>query len=236
MACTDIAVIVVLTMFVANGAYHGLLRSLVGPLCLTSSIAGYYVFLATHDISTGLVVSVLCPILLGWALNTLINKWLNAAPNQIMLPSRIGGAAVNFVWGGTFIALPLLLFTLLPTNISSLGTIRKDVIVSKTYLLLEEITFGNNKLPSPAADCPTGACAISQAAVDALAADKEIRELQADERVQNIINDPAIRAAIEKHNIAQLLNNPAIIDILGDPAFLAKILKVSPKIRMKLSL
>jgi hypothetical protein len=235
MAWTDITVCVILTMLISKGAYQGFLGSLIGPACfIIGSVAGYLAFLATHNLAIGIFIAFFAPFPLAWIIHLLIRARFGDQAPQIDPFSRLGGAAISLVWGGGTLILLLLLLTLLPLKGTRLEPLRRDMNSSITYHLLEDAILSKKKPPKPPADCPTGACAMSQADIKALASDQDVDDLLADERVQRMINDPVIQEAIKKKDVSSLLSNPAIMELVQDPQFLGKVLKVYPKIRERM--
>ena len=235
MTWTDISVFLLLTFLTANGAYQGFLRSLFGPISFVLGTAtAYAVFFTTRNIIAAAFAVILAPVFFTWAFNVIIRIWNGDVTPKFTFLSRFAGAAMNLVWNGTFIGLTMLFLAILPLKDSRLNAVRLDMKASLTYHLLEQATGGNKKPPAPPVDCPSGACSMNKADLDALATDKELVDIQNDERVKNLVNDPALREAIEKKDFPKLFANPTIISLLQDPQFITKILKVYPKIRARM--
>ena len=177
MTWTDISVFLLLTFLTANGAYQGFLRSLFGPISFVLGTAtAYAVFFTTRNIIAAAFAVILAPVFFTWAFNVIIRIWNGDVTPKFTFLSRFAGAAMNLVWNGTFIGLTMLFLAILPLKDSRLNAVRLDMKASLTYHLLEQATGGNKKPPAPPVDCPSGACSMNKADLDALATDKELSD------------------------------------------------------------
>jgi uncharacterized membrane protein required for colicin V production len=238
LSWTDIIVFTILAILAGNGTYQGFLRSLVGPgSFVIASAVGYHVFLVTHQFMVGLFLAVLGPLLLTWGVNSFIKIKLGDKPTTLTFISRIGGAIINLLWGGSILLLTLLMVTMLPLKQTGLDAIKKDMEASFTYRALEKVIVGKKQVVKNITpqDCLNGLCSLTAEDLADLQSDKDIQDLMNDPRIQKIINDPELRDAAERRDIPGLLKSPAMMELSQDPALIAKFFKVYPKIKARIN-
>jgi|GEM_PF-2515941 len=235
-ATTDIVVIILLIIMAANGAYQGLLRSLVGPVALIISlILSVLIYISTKNFIATFLTGVLGPFFLGWIIVSALKHWLNSdeAP-RLSIVSRVGGQIVNLVWGSIVIFLTIAFLAFFPFNRYELAGVSKDVRRSASFRLIEPMfidkALHSAPLPDPAA-CEAGLCAAGVQDMQTLTADPQIQAIMNDPRVQKLQEDPDAQKAMENRDFAALVNNPVIQELTMDPQFLMKALKAYPKIQ-----
>jgi hypothetical protein len=236
LAITDIIVIVLLIILAANGAYQGLLRSLVGPVSLILSLlTGILLYLSTKLFSAAFLCVVLGPFFYGWILVTLLKKWLNPddAPRLSML-SRVGGQVVNLAWGGLISLVTVAFLAFFPFNRFDLGGVSKDVRRSLTFRMIEPLfisgALSNNKPINPYG-CITDLCSVNEESAEKLLADPNVLAIMSDPRIQKLQNDPETQKALETRDYRAILASPVVRELSQDPKFLIQVLKVYPKIQ-----
>jgi hypothetical protein len=233
---TDVAVIVFLVILAANGAYQGLLRSLVGPVSLLLSLAtSVVVYFVTKSFSATFLTTVLSPLFYGWAIVVLIKKFLN--PNEspeLSMVSRVMGQVVNLVWGSLLVFVAVAFLAFFPFDRFDLAGVSKDVRRSFTYRLVEPVFL--NKLiakataPAPLT-CAADLCSAPEADLQTLSNDPDIQTIMNDPRIQKMMDDPAAQKAIEAQDFSAILGNPAVQELTQDPQFIIKAIKAYPKIQ-----
>jgi hypothetical protein len=236
LAITDIIVIVLLVILAANGAYQGLLRSLVGPVALLISLLlSVFVYFSTKSFSASFLTAVLGPFFFAWIIVSALKRWLNSEESpRLSIVSRVGGQVVNVVWGSIVIFLTIAFLAFFPFNRFDLPGVSKDIHRSFCYRLIEPMFINkalNYEKPLNPADCEAGLCSASEKDLEALAADPQIQAILNDPRVQRLYNDPAAQIAIKNKDYRAILDNPAIRELSQDPRFLIQALKVYPKIQ-----
>jgi hypothetical protein len=237
MTITDITVIVLLVISAANGAHQGFIRSLVGPTALVISlIASIFVYLATKNFSAAFLTALLGPFFLAWIIVTIIKKCLNtdAAP-QVSAISRIGGQAVNLIWGSIAILLTVAFLAFFPFDRFDLPGISKDIRRSFTFRIVQPL-FLNKALDKGTASaapsgCLTDFCSTSEEDLQKLSADPAIQAIMTDPRIQKLQEDSALQKAIETRDYGAIINNPTVRELTQDPQFLLKAFKAYPKIQ-----
>jgi hypothetical protein len=236
LTITDMTVIVLLVILAANGAYQGLLRSLVGPVALIISlILTGFVYLSTKSFSATFLTAILSPFFFAWIIVSALKKWLNSeeAP-RLSIVSRVGGQIVNVVWGSIVIFVTIAFLAFFPFNRFDLAGVSKDVHRSVSFRLIEPMFIDKalhyEPRPDPAT-CEAGLCSTSEQDLQALASDPQIQAIMNDPRVQRLQNDPDAQKAMENRDYGALVNNPTIRELTMDPQFLIKALKAYPKIQ-----
>jgi hypothetical protein len=234
LAVTDIAVITILVILAANGAYQGFVRSLIGPVALVLSlVVSGFVYLATKSFSLSFLIGIIGPFFFAWVITAGLSKFIHPADvPQLTMISRVMGQLVNLAWGSVVMGFLVAFLAMFPFEQYQLYGVSKDVRQSYSYRVVLPVLSGGRIQPPPAqTNCSLGVCSASPDDLQALADDKEIQEIMNDPRMQALINDPAVQKAAETQNVQALLRNPSIQALTQDPAFLFKVMKVYPKIR-----
>jgi hypothetical protein len=236
LTITDMTVIALLVILAVNGAHQGFIRALVGPVSLTISlVASIFVYLGTKNFSASFLTAALGPFFFAWIIVTLLKKWLNSdeAP-RVSLASRLGGQAVNIIWGSLLILLTISFLAFFPFNSFDLPGVSKDIRHSFTFRIVQPIFINSAIAKGEAAavpDCETGLCSTSEQEMQTLASDPNIMAIMNDPRVQKMINDPTVQNAMKAKDYRAIMGNPAIRELSQDPQFLLKALKAFPKIQ-----
>ncbi len=234
MNFTDICFILVLTILSITGYYRGFLRTIIGPLAfLAATGAAFLFFKKTNNVLTAMSIGLFGPIFLGWLINLLLDNTFLRNKLPVTSPlSRFGGLLFNAAWGG-FIFLSLLaILIIMPLDVFNLRDVNDNARASMTYKIFKDsFTSLGITPPNEAKKCASGACSMSNEKKRELASDDEMQEIMNDPRVLKLISDPAMQAAIEKQDIAAIMSNPIIFELGKDPAFIAKAMRIYPKIK-----
>lgn len=200
---TDATILIILALIVANGAHQGFLRSLGGPASLLIGlIPGTLCYILTKNILSGLLAGTFSVFLLTWLINSVIRARFSDTSSRLTVIGRIAGGTVNLLWGGSILFVFLLILTLVPLKRFGLASFAQDMDHSLTYTTIARII---SKAPP---------------------AKKQINPaLTNDQRIKNLLNDPAVHQAAEIRDFRQLLANPAVTAVAKDPSLLLKILQ-----------
>ncbi|MEI7998300.1 MAG: CvpA family protein [Candidatus Omnitrophota bacterium] len=207
MAITDIVVLLSSAFLVLQGARRGFFGSLLGPLALIfASIISIIYFIGTKNFFISLCIGLLGPLLLTWIFRFFFHSWnkLTNPDGNLTAASRIGGAILSLSWGIGMITITLLLFSLMPPTNKPLHFASNDLQKSIFYHLIKPLNFlapDENKPKSPQDD---------------------IKTLSADQRIQDIINDPQLVESIRNKDYSSIMSNPKIIALTQDPVLLKR--------------
>lgn len=235
MTYTDGIVIAILTIMGASGATRGFVRSLIGPAALLLSIGiswVWYQLTASYLIS--LLISIIAPFILSRIAEEILKLWTppDGRP-RISLLDRIGGQMLALVFGGAVVLLSIALLGIIPLERWELGNANKDIKGSYTFSLVRPTLIKNGLLSDAPIkkDCPDNLCSMDEGQLASIADEKEIQAFLADPRIQKIMLDPEIQKAAAERNFLKILSHPVIKDLSSDPAFMARALKLFPKIQ-----
>lgn len=206
MTITDIVTILLSIVLILSGFNRGFLNSLLGPISLIiATILSIIYYKATNDVPKSLCIGLFGPFILGWFLRSCVNSWfsLSGAQGSPSLLSRIAGALLTLSWGMVMFIISVLLLAIIPPVNKPLDYLYRDIHNSHFYQLIKF-------LDAYAADKPT-----SQTDLNALSEDK---------RIQDVVNDPSIREAINKKDYSALMSNPKIAALIQDPTLMKKML------------
>lgn len=234
MNFTDMSFIAVLGVLMVAGYFRGFLRTIIGPcsLCI-ATVGAYYLFKHTHNPISALTLGLFGPMFLGLIINLILdNTVLRGKPPQVSTISQIAGALFNLAWGALVCLSILAGLVVIPLDTFGLGDINQNVRTSMTYHLLKDrlATFGVIP-PDDIKACTTGTCSMVKPGQEQLMNDKDVQEVLNDPRILKLVSDPAMQAAIEKQDVAAMISNPVIFELGQDPAFIAKAMRIYPKIK-----
>lgn len=208
MTVTD-AIIVFCSIFLLwKGAAQGFLVSLLGPLALIfATIVSIVYYIWTKDLFISLCIGLLGPFILAWIFHFFLRSWtqMTNPTGKLSLTSRIGGAALTWIWGMIMVGITVLLLGMAPPINKPLRMMYEDIHTSFAYHMLKPFDFSavENK------DQPT-----------------DLQSLYQDKRLQDIINDPQIIAAVHHQDYTALMSNPKIVALTQDPALIKKMMAI----------
>ncbi|MFH0754559.1 MAG: CvpA family protein [Candidatus Omnitrophota bacterium] len=231
---TDVTFLTIIAVLTIIGYFRGLLRTVVGPVSFGAALlVAFFLYQKTHNPIITLSVGLFGPVFLGAVINTIINHTImrNKIPEPSTL-SRITGAAFNCLWGSIICLTILAGLIVMPLDAFRLGDINNNARGSITYALLRKPFASKGIISSYEAQaCVSGVCTMSEKDQNKLAADKDVQEIMNDPRVLRLMASPAIQGAIDAQDYTALFSNPIVMELGQDPEFLAKALRVYPKIK-----
>ncbi|MDP3793616.1 MAG: CvpA family protein, partial [Candidatus Uhrbacteria bacterium] len=175
MAVTDIFLFMIEVLALLRGASRGFVRSVIGPcaLIIATGLAFLY-YKVTKDIGVSLAIGVLVPFALSLILKMILGSINASGRVRSGFFSRLAGSIITAVWVAV-LALPIIfVLTFLPPIHPSITALRKDIHRSFSYSLLT--------LFIPAEPATTDA----------------VKDLREDQRMQALLNDPAVVRALQK--------------------------------------
>ncbi len=203
---TDIAIFLVILIFIMKGAIRGFWASLLHPLATALSLgAAYYHYKTMHNAAIALLIAIAGPIIL-YLLFKCIGMLIRSPEDQQQpsIISRILGSIITVVWGA-LIFIPLIyVFTILPNFFASQQPITKDIhqsVIMKPIIDKFKPKPDNNTKPVT------------------------LETLVKDPRIQDIANDPEIRKMAQEKDYIGLMKNPKVLEIAKDPELVKRLLE-----------
>ncbi|MBI3314318.1 MAG: CvpA family protein [Candidatus Omnitrophica bacterium] len=209
MTVTDICLFLIEALALLRGASRGFARSVIGPcaLVIATGVAFLY-YRATKDIGVSLAIGLLGPIALSLILKMILGSINASGRVKSGFFSRLAGAVITAAWVAVLTLPIIFVLTFLPPVHSSITALRKDIHRSFSYSLLTSF------IPA-------------EPAIGHADAVKDLRE---DQRMQALLNDPAIARALQRKDYAALLSNPKVMESAQDPQFIQKLLSAYQQI------
>jgi uncharacterized membrane protein required for colicin V production len=223
---TDIIIILLTIFLILKGAFRGFWFSLLTPI---STIIGYIAALAyfkiTDNILHAILIGVLGPIILFFLLRYILFCFIDHE-NKKYAPSFISGllgSIVTVAWGFIFIVPLIYLLTFFPPINPTMVDINKDVkssiVLKDVFKILNEKFLGEKKSDGKKSTIANETDSNST------------KNLIKNPKIQDIINDPEIKAAAEAKDYKKLLSNKKIIAITQDPELVKMLLLEFRKIK-----
>jgi len=210
MAVTDIFLFLIEVLALLRGASRGFARSVIGPcaLIIATGLAFLY-YRVTKDIGVSLAIGVLVPFALSLILKMILGSINASGRVQSGFFSRLAGAIITAVWVAV-LALPIVfVLAFLPPIHPSITALRKDIHRSFSYNLLTPFI--------PAEPATTDA----------------VKDLREDQRMQALLNDPAVVRALQRKDYVALMSNPKVMASAQDPQFIQKVISAYRQIQQK---
>lgn len=232
LTTVDYAVIGILLYFFYRGCCKGLFKTLIGPLALVIAWVGAYIYYQkTKNFGISLVLCVIGPFIVTLVLSVFLKLWHKATKDKSELPtsSRILGGLFNVAWGGSYIAILLLIAGMIPLRFGWIKRAQDPILESHSYRLVKKWTERN--MPAASLDLEKITDVFEDP--DKLAqfeSTSEYQELMADERLQDMYADKEVAEQLRTKNYGQLLTNPKFQAVFEDPELLKKIFALNQKI------
>lgn len=212
MAVTDIFLFLIEVLALLRGASRGFARSVIGPfaLIIATGLAFLY-YRVTKDIGVSLAIGVLGPFALSLILKMILGSINASGKVRSGFFSRLAGSIITAAWVA-LLALPIIfVLTFLPPVHPSITALRKDIHRSFSYSLLTPF------IPA-------------EPAIGDVDAVKDLRE---DQRMQVLLNDPAVVRALQRKDYVALMSNPKVMASAQDPQFIQKVISAYRQIQQK---
>lgn len=219
---TDLIVILVIAFLLWRGSSRGILQSLIGPFAFITATAGAYLYYqSTHNILISLAIGILGPMVLYWTLLILLRSIakLLGGETQPNILSRIAGAAVTTAWGLIIFIPIIIMLSLFPNFHPKIKEMTTDIKNSRTYASIRPYLKWLN-LPEDKAQVVAAPSVHKSKPIHTNA----LAEIQEDKHMQELLNDPVLKEALEQKNYAALLSNPKIMQMAQDPEFVKKLM------------
>jgi hypothetical protein len=202
-----------LAIFFLSGWLRGFLRSLVGPIafifCFLSAVIFYDL---NRNILMAAVITFAGTIALALGLSLLlaitlasINKELRG---KVFLLSRILGAAVNVSWQANILFIGLIIFSICPTEQTTLTRLQSEVSESTM------VAFYKSKIVSKSNEYQALIASLQSIRdpneIKIIMQTKEFKDFQADPKLQAFANDPDVITALEEKDMIKILKAPTL--------------------------
>ena len=221
MDITDFITFFLSLFFLARGAMRGFVQSLTLPFSIiVTTVLSIIYFQLTKEIILSLVIGLIGPFLMDFALKLLLITFAKATNTEIKpnALSRLGGSLLTLAWGWVFIAFTLVLLAVLPPWGKIMTNVHENVLKSASFAMVKpwsESLFAGSK---------------QNAAVEATPSSGEAKTLAEDPRFQQVLQDPEVQKAIDAHDMVKLMRNPKMMEltrqIMSDPETLKKVMAV----------
>ena len=229
---TDHIILGALLLLFLKGWFQGFLKTLLGPAALIIGCAmGFVYYQKTQSLAMSLLISITSPFILTILISLILKFWHKAVNNNAPLPliSRLLGSLISVAWGGSYLAILLILIGIIPIRFGWFEKIQKNVTTSTSYALLAQWSGG--RLSTTSLDMKR----ISEiyrdpAAFKKFQSTKEFEDLIGDERLKELFSDEKTAEQLRSQNLSQLLSNPKIQAVLQDKELLKKVFALNKKI------
>ncbi len=230
---TDAIIIISVFFCLWRGACRGFLKSIFAPIAfIIATTVAFSLFKITGNIFIGLGVGLLGPMCIYWFLVFILRSFgqLVGEENQPNLISRLSGAGITAAWG-LVLTLPLVLVLSFMPNVHPIvSRVTTDIKNSQVYNMIKPLKdlFSQPAKNIPPKNASGGTMVVGPSTQKSSAATAStgdpIQDLVHDMRMQDLINDPVIKKAIEEKNYATLLASPLILEMAQDPQFIKKLM------------
>jgi len=209
----------------------GFLRTLLGPISLIiGTILAYLYYAKEGSLVFTLLISILAPFIINFLLIIILKAW-NKALNKdksLSLMSRLTAGTMSIIWSGIWITLTLTFLIIAPIELAWYKNLRKDVLESKTYYLVDKVI--GNKITGSARNLNQVTNIFKDPQrLKKLSSTEEYRELISDKKIQALLSDNETLAQIENQEISKLISNSKIQDLMKDKEVLKKIFALHGK-------
>ena len=228
---TDIILGVLSLLFFISGYSKGLLKTLLGPICLIiAGIASYaYFTYIKPDILIALAISILGPIPL-WIIGGLILNLIHTVnqDKKSFSVTRILGGLIHSAWCLSMILLVLFTIVLIPNKFETLAKVQNSIRQSASFKITNKL-LGNHFDQGTKHIQGTTNFFKSKENLAALESTKEYKALINHPKMKALLNDPKLVDAIENKNYMALMSNPKMQELLRDPEIMKLMLKMNEK-------
>ena len=222
---TDYIVAGLLCVFLIRGWRQGLGRALLGPAALLFSM-GLSIFI--YQKISSLLLSFLSLVFAPFIFYIFFGQWIKflkkinqkkEKENFSFSPNRLAGSLLNTLWAGTGVLILLIMLTLIPSPKMIVQKIQGDILLSKTYFVLKQLTA---QTPLSLTDIQNTASVFNDPVkLKNLQSSPEYQSLMAEEKIQAILADKKTMRQIERNDFLKLLTNPKL-QALGEDKEAAK--------------
>jgi len=226
---TDIVIGFFLILFIWEGWSNGLLRTLIGPVCviLCCLFASLY-FDVTDNIVIAFFIAVAGSVILGIIVSVLFMWWRKSVDkkyrNAVFPGSRTAGAAISLTWLGGLTIAAFLLFAFLPTSLNAMQKIQQDIDQSRICQWSSDNIF--TRMPLSRRIFSVLSIFKDKERLTELTNSIEFKTFLADPKVEAIAQDPRIVQLCENKRIVTLLFHPKITGLLRDSRVMQKLTRV----------
>ena len=229
---TDYIAAVSLLYFFYSGWRKGFFRTLLGPISLIAGcLMAFIYYQKNHNIVASMGICILGPFIIHFLISIVLKIWHKAVNDDAPLSfiSRLFGGSFSVLWGGTYLAMMLILIGMVPIHVGWFEKAQKDVLASKSYTFIN--TLVNEKIPIAIPDIKKIASTFEDPAkLKALENTEELEALRADDRLQDLFSDEETAEQIKNKNYGKLLVNPKMQEVFQNEELLKKIFALNKRI------
>ena len=229
---TDYITIGALFYFFYNGWRKGFLKTLLGPISLIAGcVIGYSHYQKTQNIATSLAICVISPFIINILASMILKLWHKAVNNDIppSMISRLSGSAFSILWGGSYVAIMLILIAVVPLRFGWFEKVQNDVLGSRSYALINERV--GDKIPDGLLDIKKVVSILQDPAkLEKFESSEEFKVLKKDTRLKELFADEETAEQIRNKDYGGLLSNPKMQSVFQDKELLKKIFALNKRI------
>ncbi|MBN1870353.1 MAG: CvpA family protein [Candidatus Omnitrophica bacterium] len=228
---TDYITFVVFLYFFYTGWRKGFLRTILGPLSLVAGcLIGYSDYQKNHNMIGALTICIISPFIICLLASLILRLW-NKAVNKNQPPSEfssLSGGIFNILWGGSYLAMMLVLITFIPLKMGWFEKAQKDVLESKSYAFIDRIIKA--KVPIGIPDIKNMADVWQDPdKFKKMESTEEFKALQEDKTMLELFSDPQIAELARNKDYNQLLSHPKIQSVFQNKELLEKLFALNKK-------
>ena len=179
----------------------------------------------------GLALAILSPFIITIIVSLGLKLWHKAVNDNAPLSflSRLTGSAFNVLWGGSYVAVLLVLIGMVPIRTGKFKNVQDDVLASRSYSLLENVI--NRRMPNVSLDMRNlGEILQDPEKFEQFQSSEEFKTLSADQKLHALLSDKETAQQIQDKDYNKLLSNPKMLAVLKDKELLGKIFALNKKI------
>ncbi|HQP09882.1 MAG TPA: CvpA family protein [Candidatus Omnitrophota bacterium] len=229
---TDYITLGAFLYFFFSGWRKGFFKILLAPFSLVAGCAiGYMYYQKTQNMMIGLGICILGPFAINMLASIILRLWHKAVNGSAPLSSlsRILGGAVSLLWGGSYLALMLVMIGMTPLDIPVFKKVQNDVLASKSYALIKWQL--GDKIPDALPDIQKITHVLKDPKkIEAFQSTDEFQAVSSDERVKAIFADEKTAEQIKNKDYAALLSNPKMQELFQDKELLKKIFALNKRL------
>jgi len=222
----DTFYIFALFLFFGVGLVKGLLRSLIGPICLVFwSIIGVLNFDLGNNIVSAVGIALAGSFISSVFLQFLFFLGKRSIQKQhryyVFWLSRLLGGIVNAGWNGLLIAFLAVFLSLMPENFMGLASVQTNIAESRSYKKFYDYLI--SPLPLIKHVKVTISLFQDRALLQQYRSTKEYQTVFSDPKVKFLLQDPDIMEKMHSEDAVFLLGHPRVQELLKDEALMTNI-------------
>ena len=206
----------------------------MGPVSLIAGCwLGYEYYQKNQNIVAGLAVCIISPFIINILVSIILKIWHKAFNKDKVIPlstiSRLSASAFNILWGGSYLAILLVLVAVAPLEAEWFQKAKHDVLKSRSYAVISGLV--NDRIPNGSFDVKKVISALQDPAkLQELESTEELKALREDDRLNELFADEETAEQIRDKDYGKLLSNPKMQAVFQDKELLRKLFALNQRI------